>query len=101
MSVSGILSGVGGAGLRPVWRGVEGERAESPGRGRAGQVQGEGALPSEPPPGTDPALWSVLTREEREFYARVQALGPLTYGPGVGLRPQDGIGRGGRIDVRV
>ena len=33
------------------------------------------------PPGSDPALWSVLTSEERRFFARQAALGPITYGP--------------------
>ena len=30
--------------------------------------------------GTDPALWSVLSGEERAFFAKAGAMGPLTYG---------------------
>ena len=37
-------------------------------------------VPVEPPPGTDPALWSVLSGEERAFFAKAGAMGPLTYG---------------------
>ena len=55
-----------------------------------------------PPPGTDPALWKVLTTEERAFFARARAMGPLTYGPGT---TRDGhvpaALQGGRIDVKV
>src|SRR3954468_4851570 len=38
------------------------------------------ALPVEPPAGTDPALWSILSSEERSFFAKSQASGPFTYG---------------------
>src|SRR5215211_943557 len=38
------------------------------------------AVPSEPPAGTDPALWSVLTGEERAYFAKSASMGPLTYG---------------------
>ena len=33
----------------------------------------------QPPEGTDPKLWSILTSEERSFFARAGAQGPLTY----------------------
>lgn len=57
------------------------------------------ALTSAPPEGVDPALWSVLTTEERAYFAKVRALGPLTYGPSAAsTRPQV---RGGRVDVTV
>lgn len=57
------------------------------------------ALTSAPPQGVDPALWSVLTTEERAYFARVRAMGPITYGPAAGgTRPAM---RGGRIDVTV
>jgi hypothetical protein len=36
------------------------------------------AVPAEPPEGTDPALWSVLSAEERQFFAKAGAMGPLT-----------------------
>jgi hypothetical protein len=58
-------------------------------------------LPVEAPAGTDPELWSVLTTEERAFYARSHALGPLTYGRGEVQSAQESIGRGGRLDLRV
>ena len=38
------------------------------------------SVPAEAPPGTDPALWSVLSGEERAFFAKAGAMGPLTYG---------------------
>jgi hypothetical protein len=69
------------------------------------------ALPAEAPAGTDPALWSVLTGEERAFFAKAAASGPLTYGrvaAGVNaLRGNPLAGapaaasRGGRLDVRA
>lgn len=52
------------------------------------------------PPGTDPALWSVLTADERAYFERVQALGPITYGPN--SSPAAPAARvGGRIDLKV
>lgn len=55
----------------------------------------------EAPPGTDPQLWSVLTTEERRYFAQLRALGPLTYRPGrLGL-VEFALQRGGRLDVRV
>lgn len=56
------------------------------------------ALPVEPPPGTDPELWAVLTSEERAYFARVQSFGPLTYSRG---ERAPALPRGGRIDVQV
>ena len=66
------------------------------------------ALPAEAPEGTDPELWQVLTSQERAYFARMTAMGPLTYGRGVqepsttpnggGERP---VLRGGRLDVRA
>jgi hypothetical protein len=67
------------------------------------------ALPAEAPPGTDPALWSVLTGEERAFFAKAAATGPLTYSrisagvqalQGQPVPPVAGALRGGRLDVR-
>jgi hypothetical protein len=58
-------------------------------------------LPAEAPAGTDPELWSVLTGEERAFYARTHALGPLTYGRGEARAPQETMARGVRLDLRV
>ena len=67
-----------------------------------GVAAGGDPVPPDAPQGTDPALWQVLTPEERSFFARARAMGPLTYGPG---RAPDsrmaGLAQGGRIDVRV
>ena len=61
------------------------------------------SVPVEPPPGTDPALWSVLSGEERAFFAKSGAMGPLTYGRA--LRDMNAAqmpaSRGGRLDVKV
>ena len=60
------------------------------------------SVPAEPPEGTDPALWSVLSSEERAFFAKAGATGPLTYGKA--LREMNGAqlpaNRGGRLDVK-
>lgn len=58
-------------------------------------------VPAEAPSGVDPALWTILTSEERRFFARSRALGPLTYGPRPGAASSVGPAPGGRIDVRV
>lgn len=60
-----------------------------------------GTLPAEAPAGTDPQLWSVLTADERTFFARARAMGPLTYGPGSGSSAPAGPSSGGRIDIRI
>lgn len=59
-------------------------------------------VPVEAPPGTDPALWSVLTSEERAFFARTASMGPLTYGAIKNATlPAPPTIRGGRLDVRA
>ena len=61
------------------------------------------SVPVDPPAGTDPALWSVLSGEERAFFAKSGAMGPLTYGRA--LRDMNAAqmpaSRGGRLDVKV
>jgi hypothetical protein len=69
------------------------------------QVAGPGsssALPVQPPPGTDPELWSVLSAEERGFFAKIGAMGPLTYGRVMNNQsaPTVPAVRGGRLDIR-
>ena len=61
------------------------------------------AVSVEPPAGTDPALWSVLSGEERAFFAKSGAMGPLTYGRVMreGPTPQLPAPRGGRFDVKI
>jgi hypothetical protein len=62
----------------------------------------EPTLPQEAPAGTDPALWSVLTSDERAFFAKNASLGPLTYGRIKAELPTAApIARGARIDVRA
>jgi hypothetical protein len=61
------------------------------------------SVPAEPPPGTDPALWSVLSGEERAFFAKAGAMGPLTYGRALQemKTAQLPAARGGRLDVKI
>jgi len=61
------------------------------------------AVPSQPPQGTDPELWSVLTQDERAYFAKLGAMGPLTYGRVLtGQMPvQAPAVRGGRLDVKA
>ena len=61
------------------------------------------AVPVQPPPGTDPALWSILSGEERAFFAKAGAMGPLTYGRVFSdmKTPQLPAARGGRLDVKI
>jgi len=60
-----------------------------------------GGLPIEAPPGTDPDLWSVLTADERRYFARARTLGPVVYTPGKLGLAEIGLQRGGRLDVRA
>ncbi len=61
------------------------------------------SVPVEPPPGTDPALWSVLSGDERAFFAKAGAMGPLTYGRALqeSTSAQLPAARGGRLDVKI
>ena len=77
-------------------RGVpESLQAPAPGR------QAPGLVPTEAPAGTDPELWSVLTADERAFFAKAGAMGPLTYGRMASTAPTPPVARGVRLDVRV
>ena len=68
----------------------------------AGQNATQSAVPTEAPPGTDPALWSVLTSDERNFFAKTAALGPLTYSRlKAATQPAPPTARGVRLDVRA
>jgi hypothetical protein len=59
-------------------------------------------VPASAPAGTDPELWSVLTAEERQFFAKSAALGPLTYGRlKAATQPAPPAARGVRLDVRA
>ncbi len=52
-----------------------------------------------PPKGTDPELWKVLTADERAFFARDEAMGPLSYGTRIAQNPSM-PSRGGRLNLR-
>lgn len=64
--------------------------------------QAQSAMPTEAPAGTDPALWSILSTEERSFFAKSGASGPLTYGRAFTdmKTAQLPANRGGRLDVK-
>jgi hypothetical protein len=61
------------------------------------------SVPVEAPAGTDPALWSVLSAEERGFFAKAGAMGPLTYGRAMRemKTAEMPASRGGRLDVKI
>jgi hypothetical protein len=61
------------------------------------------AVPAQPPPGTDPDLWSVLSNDERTYFAKLGAMGPLTYGRVLSgqVQPQQAVSRGARLDVKA
>lgn len=68
----------------------------------AGAQATQHTVPAEAPPGTDPSLWSVLTSDERAFFAKTAALGPLTYGRiKAATQPVAPAPRGVRLDVRA
>ena len=68
----------------------------------AGQGAAQSAVPAEAPPGTAPTLWSVLTADERTFFAKTAALGPLTYGRiKAAQNATPPTARGVRLDVRA
>lgn len=60
-------------------------------------------VPAQPPQGTDPELWSVLTQDERTYFAKLGAMGPLTYGRVLSgqMQPASPSARGGRLDVKA
>ncbi len=61
------------------------------------------AVPAEAPAGTDPALWSILSGEERAFFAKSGSMGPLTYGRAFSdmKAAQLPANRGGRLDIKI
>jgi hypothetical protein len=68
----------------------------------AGQSTAQSTVPADAPAGTDPTLWSVLTNDERNFFAKTAALGPLTYGRIKAVtNPAPPTARGIRLDVRA
>lgn len=65
-----------------------------------GGVRTPAAAYGEVPQGTDPDVWLGLSVEERAYFARLEAAGPLTYGPG---DARDGVSlyRGRYINIKV
>jgi BRCT domain type II-containing protein len=55
------------------------------------------------PDGVDQDLWSVLTKEERSFFVKAGAMGPLTYGRFSNAQgpTQAPLVRGGRLDIKA
>ena len=110
--IGGALSGLGLPGLhpRPLREGEERNPAKTDASTAnasakavalpAKSAEADAVLSAEPPPGTDPAFWSVLTTEERLFFSKMQTLGPLTYGP-TSAPQKPAMPRGGRIDLKV
>jgi len=116
MSINGIRSPYG-APVRPSVSPARPEQAGTAGGAqRAGvpaPAQGPGAVrapaaaatgvPVQAPQGTDPELWSVLTQDERSYFAKLGAMGPLTYGRVLSgqLPSSPPMARGGRLDVKA
>jgi hypothetical protein len=110
-SIPGLLNGVqrpqGDAARARVEQGygraVTGPAA--PAAQRAGAVSiaqtAQPSLPAQPPTGTDPELWAVLTGEERTFFAKLGAMGPLTYSRVMTTPNAPPTVRGGRLDIKV
>lgn len=105
MNISGLRSPLAAAyGLGSVARPTAPAAPAAP----AASVQTAGALArtadvAEMPKGANPELWSVLTGDEKAFFARQASLGPLTYGPGARARSVEPAAlqapRGQRLDV--
>ena len=94
------------AGVRPGASPLARPAAPAPRSAPALAASAQASLPAEAPAGTDPALWSVLTGEERAYFAKAATSGPLTYGriaAGVNaLQPSAPPSvRGSRLDVRA
>ncbi|MES2305361.1 MAG: hypothetical protein V4558_07630 [Gemmatimonadota bacterium] len=57
------------------------------------------ARPSAAARAGDSALWNVLTDEERAFFLDMNALGPISYGPGGAKSSTPAAPLGQRIDI--
>ncbi|HEY4303993.1 MAG TPA: hypothetical protein VGM82_05980 [Gemmatimonadaceae bacterium] len=76
---------------------------QAPAKNATGAAATGQSVPADPPAGTDPALWSILSGEERAFFAKAGATGPLTYGRAFTdmKSTQLPANRGGRLDVKI
>jgi hypothetical protein len=97
--VSGGASGVRGAYGLPARPAPAKPAAETKPSVEVGRLPAS-ARAEDVPAGSDPALWAVLTREERAFFVRQAALGPLSYGPRSSAPAADAP-LGQRIDLRA
>ena len=88
--------------MRPAPARPDGIAERAPVTARPSIATAPSSVPLEAPAGTDPALWDVLTTEERTFFSKTAALGPLTYGKiKSATLPAPPAMRGGRLDVRA
>lgn len=57
------------------------------------------------PEGVDQELWSVLSKDERSFFVKAGAMGPLTYGRFSSTQAPQSVAtpmmRGGRLDIKA
>lgn len=68
----------------------------------SGDVHGSAErLPRTAPPGVDPELWSLLSKDERAYLSGFRSAGSLTYGPRSAGDGAAAAARGVRVDVRA
>ena len=75
MNVTGPTSG-----LAAVYRPTV-ARPAAPATAARAASEPTAAAAAEVPAGSDPALWAVLTTEERAFFQQQATMGPLSYSP--------------------
>jgi hypothetical protein len=102
-----MLGGLAGAAPAQPARPSAPAAPAAPASAAQGAAQASAAQASAVPAGSDPALWSILTSQERDFFLRHASLGAVTYGP----RGAAAAGRsaaamadapvGQRIDIRA
>jgi hypothetical protein len=73
MNVTGPTSGLAGVYRPPV------ARAATP--ATPARAASEPTAAADVPAGSDPALWAILTTEERAFFQKQATMGPLSYSP--------------------
>lgn len=121
------INGINGARFNPYPVTTGSTRGTAPSTERGTAAEGAGRTPTAPaqdvaaaikqdaasraalvasphaPDGVDQELWSVLTKEERGFFVKAGAMGPLTYGRSTSPQgaPSAPIMRGGRLDIRA
>ena len=108
MSINGVGGPIGNFPPRPATAGRADQAAVARGGPLARPQPGTSAAAAAPvsvtpPPGTDPDLWTVLTADERSYFAKLGAMGPLTYGRVLSgqMQPPAPSVRGGRLDVKA